>query len=193
MGLFNREYDRDYGTRGGMWRGGDYDRTFRGRGGAFGGGMTGAWGTGHRGYDRDLGYRQTGYRGGASRYDQPYWGYDTWDYDLEYKSRAQTDYGDPFGDRQANTPIRVVEDRDRGWFGRRGRYDREFRGYEGDFMRSERRPGPGAGYDPYYTRGGDMSRLRRRTRGYDRNYRRKDGPAAKTPVKGAMEAEAANR
>lgn len=58
-------------------------------------------------------------------------------YDREYKSRWQTDYGDPFGDRARGTPIRTMRgefenrdewnrrrDYDRGFL--RGRYDRDW-------------------------------------------------------------------
>ncbi len=41
-------------------------------------------------------------------------------YDASYKSRAQTDYGDPFGDRGRRTPVRVI----RGRTSRR--YDRNY-------------------------------------------------------------------
>jgi hypothetical protein len=181
MGLFDRDYDREYGSRG-------YDRGFRDRGGFMGStgydrnynsGTRGGYGgtRGPTGYDQ-------GFRGRAG-YDQPYWGYDTWRYDEQYKSREQTDFGDPFGDRQSNTPIRVVEDhRDRGgWFGGGGkdygrdyRYGAEFRygseyrggstGYRGAPPASDRQYGRNpVSYDPYETRGNDRQRLRGRTRG----------------------------
>lgn len=147
MALFNRDYDRDYGYRGTGRGARDYDRDLGGRFHRPFGASRGGW----TGYDRDLGYRGT-HRG----YDQPYWGYDTWRYDAEYKSREQTDFGDPFGDRQQRTPIRVVdEDRDRGWFGGGRDYDREFaRRYGRDYY--ARNP---MGYDPYETRGSDLGRL----------------------------------
>jgi hypothetical protein len=180
MGLFDRDYDRDYGYR----TGAGYDRGFRERGGFMG----------NAGYERGQGPRYTAnrggdasYRGRSGGYDRPYWGYDTWRYDEQYKSRAQTDYGDPFGDREANTPIRVIEDRDRdrGWFGGGGRgrgwfgggrdygseyggYGREYRGGAAGYDRQYgRNP---VSYDPYETRGPDRERLRGRTRGYDRGY-----------------------
>jgi hypothetical protein len=46
------------------------------------------------------------------------------DYDRGYKSREQTDAGDPFGDRQNHTPIRMTG----GARGNPGRYDENYRG-----------------------------------------------------------------
>ena len=49
------------------------------------------------------------------------------DYDRGYKTREQTDAGDPFGDRQSHTPIRMTG----GGMGHRGtlgRYDENYRG-----------------------------------------------------------------
>jgi hypothetical protein len=183
-----RGYDRDFGGRDdGAWdsmkrntreffgmdnrydRGYSYDRdvnTTYNRG-------SGSGGFGNR-YDRGYGASSmppygSDYAGRDSRrgYDRPYWGHDTWRYDENYKSREQTDAGDPFGDRQSGTPMRVVDEpRDRGWFGRGGydreqrydasyRYDRGYgasnrpdRGYGGDY-----RSANPMGYDPYESRG----------------------------------------
>jgi hypothetical protein len=52
---------------------------------------------------------------------------DRGDYDRGYKTRQQTDAGDPFGDRQNHTPIRMTN----GGMGNRGnlgRYDENYRG-----------------------------------------------------------------
>ncbi|MBB4637704.1 hypothetical protein [Longimicrobium terrae] len=72
-------YDRDMQGRGG------YDRDMQGRG------MTGGYGgapmRGRMSYDNDFDHRDGGHG---------------------YKTRQQTDAGDPFGDRQAHTPIRMV-------------------------------------------------------------------------------------
>jgi hypothetical protein len=249
MGLFNRDYDRNFGYRG-TNRGSfstNYDRDMGGRGestwdsmkrntreffgmdnrydqgmrGGYDRGMNNTYNrstftpggqgssnrnrgyggtTGNAGYGGTMGgQRNTGgygmdYAGRNSTggYDQPYWGHDTWRYDDNYKSREQTDAGDPFGDRQSGTPIRVVDEpRDRGWFGgssrdydRNFRYDRDTR-YGSDFTNS-RRGNTGntgsysanpMGYDPYDNRGGDTHRLGGRgsesgfrNRNYDRDW-----------------------
>ena len=142
-------YDRDVrptqagwnagGTQRGRWNlGSDADYGHR-------------WGTGGNwGYDRDMraGGITPGY-GRASAYDR--------DFDRGYKSRAETDMGDPFGDRAQHTPIRVVDedrwdrnvDRDRGWGARDRGYDVGYRSN-------------GINNDPYY--GGGMNR-------YDNGYR----------------------
>jgi hypothetical protein len=213
MGLFNRDYDRNFGYRGSNRGGGfgrGYDRDFgdraegtwdnmkrntreffgmenrydrdlnstynrpTGRGGGYG-----ARG-GEAGYDRNfssnLGYGSD-YRGRSASggYDRPYWGYDTWRYDDHYKSREQTDAGDPFGDRQSGTPIRVMDEpRDRGgWFGssdydRNFRYDQGMRGYDRGFRGgygTDYRSANPMGYDPY-----DNRNRGTRNRGYDRDW-----------------------
>nr|MDQ3389246.1 hypothetical protein [Gemmatimonadota bacterium] len=111
-------------------------------------------------------------------------------YDRNYKSRSQTDYGDPFGDRARNTPIRSIQggyrgyDRDHG--GARDGYGRDFgmsddRGYGatggqgygpaggqafGGAGGYPREPMRGAQFDPYERdRGPDN-----RSRGYDRGW-----------------------
>jgi hypothetical protein len=182
FGMDNR-YDRGYG----------YDRDMnttynRGTMGAGGYGSTGGYGNQNRGGFERTGYSTTGGQGGdynarnaRGGYDQPYWGHDTWRYDENYKSREQTDAGDPFGDRQSGTPIRVMDEpRDRGgWFGgsnydRDTRYDRNFRGnrtgYGNDYSANP------MGYDPYDNRGGNQRLNRgynagfRSNRGYDRDW-----------------------
>jgi hypothetical protein len=138
MALFGRDYDRDYGYYGNP-RGG-YDNGYRG-------GMM---------YNdmEDRGYRggmYTSYDRGAGYYGST--GYDRGD----YKSRWQTDYGDPFGDRSAHTPMRVIRggyhggnmgyDRDYGYMGGT-RYDREYNfGGERDYY-----GGNPSTYDPYMNR-----------------------------------------
>lgn len=133
------------------------------------------------GYDR--GYSSTpGYgtdyagRGATGGYDRPYRGYDTARYGRDYKSREQTDAGDPFGDRQSGTPMRVMDEpRDRGgWFGGGRGYDRDYdRGFRYDRNFGAERAGYGGdyrganpmGYDPY---AGNEAR-----RGYDSGFRRR--------------------
>ncbi|HEU4883364.1 MAG TPA: hypothetical protein VFT45_13980 [Longimicrobium sp.] len=105
-------YDRDYGMRGESGV-----RGYRDDEGHYG--TTGADGMGR-------GYGATGYpSGGMSRYGADYdrgmMDRGDLDSDRGYRSRQQIDNGDPFGDRQSRTPIRVVE-------GNRGRYDQGFRG-----------------------------------------------------------------
>ncbi len=196
MGLFDRDYDRDYGYRGstagyrrgydrgerGWWdrttdRGqdafssGDYDRQYgRGydRGTGYYRGTTGYYGGTSSGYGGT-----TGYYGGATGYDQAIRGYGR-----DYKSREQTDFGDPFGDRQSRTPIRMVREREEGggWFGwgqsdydQEYRYDQGYRGGEAGYGRYR----TGVGYDPYAS--GRYNRSAQQTgRRYDafRNYDR---------------------
>lgn len=91
-------------------------------------------------YDRDFGRQQrpqgygartwgygAGVWGGASdfdRYDQQYRGGER-GYDRGMRDRWQTDHGDPFGDRAAHTPMRMVREGHE--------YDRGYRGYDRDF------------------------------------------------------------
>lgn len=174
MALFNRDYDRDYrygsgtGNRGGMAR---YDRDFGDR-------MRAGWNnvkgearenTG-MGYDRDYRYRGTpgGRVGGGltnnNRYDRDYRTVDR-GYGGEYKSRWQTDQGDPFNDRQRQTPFRVT----------RGDYEG---GYDRDYNRgNDRNQGSystGVGYDPYNNPNQQSQEGRawnmRQNRGYDRGF-----------------------
>jgi hypothetical protein len=147
MALFGRDYDRDYGYRGGTWNR-DYDRNFRAD-----------WNRGDRDIgDRGVGNRDMGYWGG-NRYDRDF---GAMGYDRSYKSRWETDFGDPFGDRSARTPMRMIrgeyEGGDRGYQGA-NRYGRDY--YEANPM----------GYDPYAGRPGYTGREGTWMRGYDRNYR----------------------
>jgi hypothetical protein len=114
MGLFDRDYDRDF-ERG----------TYRQR-----------YGADYQGGPRsERTYRPAdSYRTSSRMYDRGYAGYDD-EYGANRKSRYETDFGDPFGDRQEQTPMRMVHrGYDRGWwgFGGGGRdregYDREYRG-----------------------------------------------------------------
>lgn len=145
-----RGYDRDRG----------YDREMRG----------GGWGpAGHWGPDSPAGYDMDGNRydlapdpydrdyrterlsGGGMRGDGPR-------HPAEHrKTQAETDFGDPFGDRQARTPIRVM----RGGFGGRGRG----RGDGGDRFDNP-------GFDPYEgPRGTYGARGGGYNRGYDAGFR----------------------
>lgn len=109
------------------------------------------WNPGYdRGYRGEAGWR--GYEGegmmGRGRYDRG------------FKSRWQTDYGDPFGDRAARTPMRMI----RGEFGGSGdrfgwgsSYDRDYSGHS-------------MAYDPYLRMPRGMPSENRWNR-YDRGYR----------------------
>lgn len=189
MALFGRDYDRNYSNRGtggynrgydrgiggtaryawnetkdetregwnAMKRGGrnmtdnDYDRGFNrgGQGGTYGNAYGGGgYGATRAGYDRDVGYGNTdrNYGFGAG-------------YDRNFHSRAETDYGDPFGDRTSHTPIRVM----RGEF---HNYDRGYRrnagnaGNAGNANYDRNYSANPVGYDPGY--GGNNR--------YDRNF-----------------------
>jgi hypothetical protein len=177
MALFGNDYDREFGNRGGMWGRADRDRMGgpgrgMGRGGQWaagprggqgydrefrGGGTWGrdrplrdeGFGRGYSAENRDYAFGGGGYDRGysaSSRYDAEWVGRGA--YDREYKSRQQTDTGDPFHDRQSGTPIRMIH----GEF-ERG-YDRGYRGSAADYDRGYRE----SGY-----RGVDRTR-------YDRNY-----------------------
>ena len=122
--------------------GDDYDRGYRGRSpydsgyGMSGGGMNpGAGGWTARGYGTDF---DRGGRPGYSTYgrgigNDPAYGRDrgydrNYGYDgREYKSRQQTDAGDPFGDRQSRTPIRMVNEDYSDRLARRNAYDADVR------------------------------------------------------------------
>lgn len=132
MAYFERDYDESYRI----------EPRQRGRGywGQFGGPID-------RGYGGD--YRSRGERRPEAwdtgyRYDEPF---RAREYDRQYKSRWQTDYGDPYGDRVQQTPIRMI----RGEPQRYGRgYDR-FRGetsYPMGYMPYSRRAGYDTGYQP---------------------------------------------
>jgi hypothetical protein len=112
-----------------------------------------------RDYDREYGYgagNRPGrmYGAGWGGYDRSFRGrYGAMEYDADhgYKSRWQTDYGDPYGDRINRTPIRVI----RGEF--HGGYGADYRaaGYDRGFGGARDRPS-GYGrvdYDPYRSRG----------------------------------------
>lgn len=106
-----------------------------------------------RDYDRDFGYYGDRFRGEDRMYGGRWAGYDpdygygagagAYDRDFGYKSRWQTDYGDPFGDRVSHTPMRMV----RGDF--RGGYGSE---YGNAYERGRYGANP-MGYDPYAGRG----------------------------------------
>ncbi|HEU0079086.1 MAG TPA: hypothetical protein VFQ76_15640 [Longimicrobiaceae bacterium] len=127
MGIFDRNYDRDFGSRGGAgYHGGDRDlgdRMRQGwnrmkntahdamdrdddgygyRGGAYG---NNAWGRertfGASGYDRDMGSTGYGYGAGGGNWQR------------EGLNRLDSDNRDTF-------------DRDSGWYSGRGAYDRDF-------------------------------------------------------------------
>ena len=100
-------YDREYG---GM-RGDTGVRGYRDTEGHYG--VAGAGNDMNRGY----GGMSGGMQGGMNRYGS--------DYDRGYQGREQTDNGDPFGDRQNRTPIRMVNGQSRGGT---GRYDNPYRG-----------------------------------------------------------------
>ncbi len=213
MALFNNDYDRDYGRGNrsgwGSTAGRGYDRGLRGK-------AQYAWretqdetregwnaakrGFGSDRYDRDYAGRQGGgygygggYGSGVTGYDRDYGSMGGSGYDREGgrygKSRWQTDQGDPFGDRERNTPIRSTRgefenyDRDFGAGGyRRGGYDRGYGGADRGYGGADRGyGGAGRGYggaNRGYTgadRGyGDNDRGRawsgNRGRGYDRGW-----------------------
>jgi hypothetical protein len=126
----NRSTDRNWGQRleNSARRGwdrltqrssrGSYDRDLGYRGGS-----TSQWGT-SRNYDRDIGYRGGAYGAGGYMGSRGVRGYGA-DYsrdfnsiyDRGYKSRAETETGDPFNDRGARTPIRIM----RGEYSKYGR------------------------------------------------------------------------
>lgn len=158
MALFGRDYDREYGYRG-TW---DRDRGYAAGSPGYGYGGS-SWG----GYDR--GY---GFTGDA--------------YDRGYKSRTQTDFGDPFGDRTSRTPMRMIHGEFRGYDrGFRG-YDRGFRGYDRGFRgydtgytggglgRTGRYGANPMGYEPYEGRG-DWNRGAGWNRGTERGYGARGG------------------
>lgn len=152
----NRRYDLGYGSRGGQRQ----DEGWNSR-------PNDSWDRGFasRGYGRD--FRADS----LNRYDRGFSGYDRefGRYDRPYKSQWQTDHGDPFGDRQQQTPMRVVRNRDDGgsWWSRGRDYDRDF--YDRDF-RGNDYP---MGYRPYSSRAGydvnyEQRLYRTEGRGYDR-------------------------
>jgi hypothetical protein len=118
-------YDREYGMRGDSGV-----RGYRDDEGHYG--VSGADNM-NRGYGATGGYGG-GMQGGMSRYggdyDRGIMDCGDMDSDRGFRSRQQIDNGDPFGDRQNRTPIRVVEG-NRGGMTSRGRYDQNFRGRNG--------------------------------------------------------------
>jgi hypothetical protein len=166
-GRYASDFDEDRYTRG--WQGVErglrdpYDRDYgaldRPQGGWSGGGWQGRDPGGT--YDRDFGYAG----GGMDRDDE---------WERTGKTRNQTDAGDPFGDRQSRTPIRVMRGRDwsaggRG-MGRGGRspYDESYRGWN-----------QGVGDEPYYGHGGgyggEFSGRGELNRGADEPFWRRTG------------------
>jgi hypothetical protein len=144
-------YDRDYGYRGQQ-------------GGSWGTGYEGGAGMGMGGgYDRDYGAMgggmDRGMQGGG------YGGYDR-----GMKSREQTNNGDPFGDRQNRTPIRMIRGGFRGGQGDMGRGDMDRGMMAGGMGGYDRQYNGGVGDEPYYNaddyRGGQNMRG-----GYDQGYR----------------------
>lgn len=115
-----------------------------------------------REYDRDHGYRSRlrggqRYGAGSWRYGEDH-GYGAGsEYDLDYgrKSRWQTDYGDPFGDRISHTPMRMIRgdfDPQRYGGGYQPRYGGEYQPrYGGEYGPRQRgwRGAPPQGYSPY--------------------------------------------
>jgi hypothetical protein len=101
------------------------------------------------GYDREFGARRglSADMGGRMDYDRDMSG---------WQHRQQTDTGDPFGDRQSRTPIRVMRggfdrgDMDRGDWGR-GQMARG--GGDADYGRDYRGWNQGIGDEPYYNTG----------------------------------------
>lgn len=78
------------------------------------------------GADYGPGYATTGRYGRGLGYEPGFprdRGYDRYD----YKSRQQTDTGDPFGDRQSRTPVRMVNEDYTDRLARRNAYDADVR------------------------------------------------------------------
>ena len=142
MGLFDRGYDRDFDRN--YRYPNQYPEQYTGRSYWSGSGdsLNSRYGSD---YDRGVtGWSAYPYYS-RSNYGEEYRGPG---YDRYYRNRWQTDYGDPFGDRVQQTPIRVIRGQPR-------RYDR---GFVGDGReRRERYP---FGYVPYDQRAG-----------YDAGYR----------------------
>ena len=156
--------EQGYGATGYGRTGGGYDGDFGNRSwsGARGG-MTGG-----AGYNRDLNDRDwmDRDRGGDRGYG------------AGYKSREQTDNGDPFGDRTAHTPIRMVRGGFRGGSMGAGNMGSGNMGAGSMGSGYDRQYKEGLGDEPYYNaqdfgrggmgaggmQGGGMS-------GYDRNFR----------------------
>ncbi|HET7321854.1 MAG TPA: hypothetical protein VFI96_05105 [Longimicrobiaceae bacterium] len=158
MALIGRDYDRLYGTWGTGYTG--YDRGYNDRwGGARDYGYNAGRYPSALGYMNDQGYSNTnrdlGYDNGFRGYGMSGYGYDT-----GYRSRWETDNGDPFGDRSAHTPMRVVRNR--------AGYDLGFRanGYGRDYYSANP-----MGYEPYRRDSWGMyDRDIRRGRRYDNDW-----------------------
>jgi hypothetical protein len=152
MGLFGRGYERDFDQNyrssnlnqgRGYWDG--PESFYRTR-----------YGTDYRyrGQDRPMG--RWGYPDTGSIYDVEYRGSG---YDRNYRNRYQTDFGDPFGDREQHTPIRMIR--------------HEPRGYDSGYFGSGRgrRDTYPFGYVPYAQRVGYDTGYRQRTSpGFGRGY-----------------------
>jgi hypothetical protein len=119
--LTGDDYDRGY--RGGGWGRNDMDlndmnRNDLGRndyGSEYGRGMRGAAWVREGRYGQGVGY-EPGFPRDRHGYDRH-----------EYKSRYQTDAGDPFGDRQRHTPVRMVNEDYADRLARRNAYDADIR------------------------------------------------------------------
>jgi hypothetical protein len=158
------DYDRGYGTSGSSL---GYDSSYYRAGGAQGGYNRQSYlgrpmhdygseyrdyGTrsgGYAAYDRDMGYRGSSASGSYDR--EVGLGYGS-----EFKTRQETDTGDPFGDRQARTPIRMLRNRDRYDTGLRSS-SRGRSSYEQDYSTNPisyepYRPGYYTGYDRGFNR-----------------------------------------
>jgi hypothetical protein len=177
MGLFDRGYDRDHDRRP-RSRDLNYD-TWRYRAGNRGDNEFGGTAYNSRNYlntttrpysDYDGAYRSA--RGGYDREMRSV----GIGYDEQYKSRAQTDYGDPFNDRQSHTPIRVMRGEargyDRDWT---GGYDRGYSSRSGSARYGRDYSSNPVSYDPGY--GGSRRAMNRydgsffgNNRGYDRGW-----------------------
>ncbi len=167
MALFGRDYDSYYRSndrsRSHWGRSGEplNERYDRGYGFQSGRGESAGWGAGRFG-SPDYGYGSRGYgrefrADGPTRYDREFNRYDR-----NYKSQWQTDYGDPFGDRQQQTPMRVIR-------------EGEYRGRGNDYGRDFEEDRYPMGYRPYSSRAGydvnyDQRLYRTQGRGYDRGW-----------------------
>jgi hypothetical protein len=136
MSVFGRGYDRDYDS------GYRMSRRYGARG-YEGGGYVNQY----PGYETDYWYgHRHPYRGPhPGDFADPYGNDYRWGRGRE-KTRWETDYGDPFGDRLNRTPIRVIRGGPRG-------YDRGYRGnemfwdYDGFGQPTPYRPYGRLGYD----------------------------------------------
>jgi hypothetical protein len=105
-GSYDRDWHQPSDVRGYRDDEGHYGTTHVGGMMGGGAGMPGGMNRYGSGYDRGMGMN----RGGM-------------DYDRGFTGRSQTDAGDPYGDRQGHTPIRVTGS------GNRGGMDRYDNGY----------------------------------------------------------------